>query len=69
MLQQGRTVRSFSPEEKGAAETTWDGLTATPIPCPPALLGGRGSRAGPGKKGGVEQMFILDLVVFITVLL
>ena len=28
-------------EEEGVAETTCDELTATPAPCPPALLGGR----------------------------
>lgn len=56
MLLQGRTVRSFPSEEKGVAETTWGGmhLTATPIPCPPVLVGGGGRRTGPGMKGGVE---------------
>jgi len=28
-------------EEEGAAETTWDELTSTPIPHPPAPLAGR----------------------------
>jgi len=42
MLQQGQSVRSPSPEEEGAAETTWDGLTATPIPCPLCPSGGGG---------------------------
>jgi len=50
-------VRSPPPEEEGVAETTCDELTTTPIPHPPALLGGRrernGSEAEPGKKGGV----------------
>jgi len=39
------------------AETTCDELTITPIPHPPALLGGRRERNGnedePGKKGGM----------------
>jgi len=56
-LEQGQSVRSPPPEEEGAAEATCDGRTATPIPRPPALLGGRrernGSEAEPGKKGGV----------------
>ena len=51
-------MRSPPPEEEGAAETTCDELTATPIPHPSALLaggGGRGigSKAEPGKKGVV----------------
>ena len=32
-------TRSPPPEEEGAAETTCDELTATPIPHPPAPLG------------------------------
>jgi len=50
-------VRSPSPEEEGTAETTCDELTVTPIPHPPAPLGGRrernGSEVETGKKGGV----------------
>ena len=42
-------VRSPSAEEEGAAETTCDELTPTPIPHPPALLAGRRER-----KSGVE---------------
>ena len=38
-LEQGKSVRSPPPVE-GAAETMWDELTATPIPHPPAPLGG-----------------------------
>jgi len=38
----GRVLRSPSPEENGAAETTCDELTITPVLCPPALLGGGG---------------------------
>jgi len=53
----GKSVRSLPPEGQGAAETTCGGLTITPIPCPPAPLGGRrernGSEVEPGKKGGV----------------
>jgi len=41
MLEQGKSVRCPPPEVEGAAETTCDELTATPIPCPPALFGGR----------------------------
>jgi len=56
-LEQGQSVRSPPPEEEGAAETTCDELTATPIPCPPAPLSGRrernGSEAEPRKKGEV----------------
>jgi len=33
-LEQGKSVRSPPPEEEGAAETTCDELTVTPIPCP-----------------------------------
>jgi len=57
-LEQGKSVRSPPPEEEGAAETKCDELTITPIPRPPALLGGRRERnrtePEPGKKGGVE---------------
>jgi len=56
-LEQRKSVRSPPPEEEGAAETTCDELTVTPIPCSPVPLGGRrernGSEAEPGKKGGV----------------
>ena len=41
MLEQGKSVRSSPPEEEGVTETTCDGLTATPIPCPSALLLGQ----------------------------
>ena len=40
-LEQGKSVRSLSPEGQGVAQTTCDKLTVTPIPCPPAPLGGR----------------------------
>jgi len=57
MLEQGQSVRRPLPEEEGAAETTCDELTVTPIPRPPAPLGGRRERNGSevkyGKKGGV----------------
>ena len=51
-------MRSPPPEEEGAAETTCDELTQTPIPHPPAPLGGEEvekirSKVKPGKKGGV----------------
>jgi len=41
MLEQGNSVRSLRPEEAGAAETTCDEVTVTPIPCHPAPLRGR----------------------------
>jgi len=57
MLEQGKSVRSPSPEEEGVAETKCGKLTITLIPRPPALLGGRRERKGievePTKKGGV----------------
>ena len=37
-LEQGKSVRSPPPEEEGAAETTGDELTTTPIPHPPVPL-------------------------------
>jgi len=40
-LEQGKSVRSPLPEEEGAAETTCDELTTTPIPHPPVPFGGR----------------------------
>jgi len=53
-LEQGKSVRSPPHEEEGAAETTCDELTITPIPRPPAPLGGRrrrnGNEAEPRKK-------------------
>jgi len=52
----GEECEESSPKEEGAAETTWDELTVTPIPCPPVMLGGRRQRnkseVEPGKKGG-----------------
>ena len=39
VLEQGKSVRSPSPEEEGTAETTCDELTAAPMPHPPAPLG------------------------------
>jgi len=58
-LETGQSVRSPPPEEEGAAETRCDELTVTPIPRPPALLGGRkernGSEVEPGKKGRVGR--------------
>ena len=38
----GTECEASSPEEEGAAETACDELTATRIPRPPALLGGKG---------------------------
>ena len=42
-------MRSPPPEGEGAAETACGELTTTPIPCPPAPLGGRRER-----KSGVK---------------
>jgi len=39
-------VRSRPHEKEGAAETTCDELTTTPIPHPPAPLGGGGREMG-----------------------
>ena len=44
MLEQEKSVRSLPPEEEGVVETMRDELTVTPIPRPPALLGGRRER-------------------------
>jgi len=56
MLEQGKSVRSLSPEEEAAAETMCDELTVTPIPCPPAPLRREGREMGvklsPGRRGG-----------------
>jgi len=41
MLEEGKNVSSPPSEEEGAAETMCDELTATPIPYPPVLMGGR----------------------------
>ena len=38
-LEPGKSVRSLPSEEEGAAETTCDELTITPIPRPPVSLG------------------------------
>jgi len=58
-MQQGQSVRSPPPEEEGAAEATCDEPTVTPIPRPPAPLGGRRERNAseiePRKKGGVGE--------------
>lgn len=47
-------------EEEGAAETTCDEPTPTPIPCPPALLGGEevertGNGVEPGRREGWRE--------------
>jgi len=42
----GEECEESSPEEEGAAETTCDELTITPIPHPPAPLGGGGRETG-----------------------
>jgi len=55
MLEKEKSVRSPPSEEEGAAETTWDDLTITPIPHPTVPLGGRRQRNASEveKKGGV----------------
>ena len=54
-MEQGQSVRSPRPEEEGAAET-YDELTITPIPCPPAPLRVEGREMGvklsPGRREG-----------------
>jgi len=45
-LELGKSVRSPPPEEQGAAETTCDELTITPILRPPARSGGGGRKMG-----------------------
>jgi len=47
-------VRSPPPEEEGAAETTCDKLTITPIPCPSVPLRGREGGGGGGRETGVK---------------
>ena len=60
-LGQGKSVRSPPPEEEGAAETTCDELTVTPIPSPPAVLrwGGEGRKTrlklSLGRREGWEK--------------
>jgi len=58
-LEQGKSVRSTPPEEEGAAETTCDELTSTPIPRPPGCLGGGGRETGvklsPGRRERWEE--------------
>ena len=73
-LEQGKTVRSPPPEEEGAAETTCDELTATPIPYPLRCSGrGGGRKIGnevePGKKGGVGGRCFKICFYFIITLL
>jgi len=56
-LEQGKSVRSPPLEEEAVAETTRDELTVTPIPHPPAPLGGEGGREtgvklSPGRREG-----------------
>uniref|UniRef100_A0A8C0C1L8 Amyloid beta precursor protein binding family A member 1 n=1 Tax=Buteo japonicus TaxID=224669 RepID=A0A8C0C1L8_9AVES len=50
-------VMSPPPEEEGAAETTCGELTATPIPCPPALLVG-------GVPGPCDPEDLIDGIIF-----
>ena len=56
MLEQGKSVRSPLSEKKGAAETTHDELTTTPIPSPLCHSGGGGREMGvkltPGRREG-----------------
>jgi len=58
-LEQGKSVRSPPPEEEGTTATTYNELSVTPIPHPPAPLTGRrernGSEVEPGNKGGVGE--------------
>jgi len=49
-LEQGKSVRSPPAEGQGAAETTCDELTVTPIPHPPVPTG----TGGGGRETGVK---------------
>jgi len=73
MLEQGKSVGSLPPEGQGAAETTCDELTITPIPHPLMPLGERrqrsGSEAEPGQKGGVGGRCFKIWIYFLTILL
>jgi len=57
MLERGQSVRSPPPEGQRAAETTCDELTVTPIPRPPALLGGRRERNRSEAERGGGKVF------------
>ena len=48
-------MRSPPPEEEGAAETSCDELTPTPIPCPPAPRGEEVERTGSGVEPGRRE--------------
>jgi len=65
MLEKGKSVRSPPPQEEGAAETTCDELTTTPIAHPPALLGGSRekirSKIKSGKKRRVEGESVFEI--------
>jgi len=59
-LEQGQSVRSPPPEEEGAAETTHDELTTTPIPHLPVPLRRRkqrksGVKLNPERKEGLGE--------------
>lgn len=64
-MPQRRTLRSFSLEEKGAAEATWSGLglTATPILCPTlhCIVGRQQSQAWERREGWEEEVFKIRL--------
>lgn len=67
MCEQGKSVRSPSPEETGAAETTCDKLTTGIIPCTPALFWGPEDRENRNevesrKKGVVEGVLRFNLI-------
>jgi len=68
MLEQGQSVRSPPPEEEGVAEATCEELTATPIPCPPAPLGGGGRETGvklsPGRREGWREGVLRSGFIF-----
>jgi len=65
-MKQGKIERSPLPEEQGAAETTCDELTASPIPL--CHSGGEGreikSEVEPMKKGGVGGRHFMICVFF-----
>jgi len=61
-LEEGQSVRSPPLEGQRAADTACDELTAAPIPCPSAPLGGvqgteTGEKLSPGEGRGEGKVF------------
>jgi len=77
MLEQEKTVRSPPSQDEGAAGTTCDELTATPIAHPPVLLRERRQRklgvklsTGRGRVGGrcFQICYLLNDLVLIKLI-